>query len=271
MSELGRRIAALTGLAPRAVRPVAGDALTIMQKRMPRLPKAQATDDIMALDPLLAVLSGYGERADEALARARLFQQDPSLQFLDDGRWYANRAAGVTGREMPLLSYPGSVIPGTKGGVEGFFRTVPSGPLASVQVAMGGQNVRDILLEESRHAIDRQLVRTGRPSPFKAPEAFASLLSHASPDRARQYMNYYSVPGEMRATLSGMLAEHPEFVSTTQQATDLLEGMRAVGTVRERATAEGILNSRGLRNEYIPYLLRALSVGGVAPMLMEEE
>jgi hypothetical protein len=43
----------------------------------------------------------------------------------------------------------------------------------------------------------------------------------------------------------------------------LLEQARECGTVRERATAEALLGSQKLRNDYIPYLMKALGVGGV--------
>lgn len=251
------------------MRPIAGDALTIIQKRLPALPKAEQAGSLMAVDPLQVVLSGYAERADEALARAKLFQEGEPLQYLDEGRWFDRPLAGVTGQEMPLVQYSGRTIPG-RTNIEGLFRSA-DGPLASIQVAAGSPDPRAVLLEESRHAIDRQLVPGGRPNPFKAPDAFASLLSAEPFDRAKQYMNYYSIPDEMRATLSGMLAESPEFINTTQQATDLLERLREAGTVRERATAEGILNSKALRNEYIPYLLKALSAGGVAAGINSQE
>lgn len=243
------------------VRPVAGDALTIMQKRLPKLPKSQMAGEIMAVDPLQVVLAGYGERADEALSRAKLFQEAEPLQFLDEGRWFDK--PDVSGREIPLLTYPGSVIPGTKGGIEGLFRSVPTGPLASIQVAAGSPNPRAVFLEESRHAIDRQMLPGEKARAFRAPDSFAALLSSEPYDRAKALMGYYSIPSETRATLSGLLADSPQFINTTDQATGLLEQARAAGSLRERATAEAILNSKAMRNEYIPYLLKALSAGGV--------
>jgi hypothetical protein len=248
------------------IRPIAGDAATVIGKRLPvNLPKTQAVDELMAVDPLQVVLAGYGERADEALSRAKLFQEGKPLQYLDEGRWFDNKAAGVSGQEMPLLTYPGSVIPGTRGGIEGLFRVEPDHPRASIQVALGAPDPRGTFLEEARHGIDRMLVPGEKPTPsFKAPAAFAALLSGNPYDQAQKYMKYYAEPAEVRATLSGLLAESPEFTSTRPQAESLLEQAREYGTIRERATAEALLGSQKLRNEYIPYLLKALSAGGVA-------
>lgn len=251
------------------VRPVAGDALTIMQKRLPKLPKREMGGELLAVDPLVAAVSQYGDRGQEALARARLFQEGDPLQFLEEGRWYDNPAGGVGGREIPLMVYPGKTIPG-RAGIEGYFRSEP-GPLASVQVAAGAPSPAAVMFEEAIHALDRQLVPGEKARALQAPEAFAALLSGQSYDKAQKYMQYYSLPSETRATLSGLLAQSPDFVSTTDRATDLLEQARYAGTLRERATAEGILNSKALRNEYIPYLLKALSAGGVAAGINSQE
>jgi hypothetical protein len=258
----------------RGIRPVAGDAATLLAKRLPtRLPKSQMTDQMMAIDPLRVVLSGYGDRADEALARAKLFQEKEPLQYLTEGRWYDNPAAGLGGQEMPLLTYPGSVIPGTKGGIEGLFRLEPDRPSASIQIAMGAADPRSVLLEEARHGIDRMLVPGEKAPSFRAPSAFAELLSGSPYDKAEKYMEYFSQPSEVRATLSGLLAESPEFISTRPQAEALLEQALSGGSLREQATAEALLNNQRLRNEYIPYLLKALSAGGLLAgnNLLEEE
>lgn len=245
------------------IRPVAGDAATLMAKRLPKLPKAQVLDQLMAVDPLKVVLAGYGGRAEEALARASLFQQKEPLQYLTEGRFYDNRAAGVTGHELPLLGYPGAVLPGTRN-AEGLFRLVPRHPHASIQVAYGSSSPRDVLLEESRHAIDRQLLPGEKSlAAFRAPHSFAGLLGSVPYEDAQSYMSYYARPAEVRATLSGLLAESPEFINTRAQAEELLERAAQGGTMREQATAEGLMNSRQLRNSYIPYLLKALSAGGV--------
>lgn len=243
------------------VRPVAGDAMTLIGKRLPKLPKRELAGELMAVDPLQAALAKYGDRADEALARARLFQEGEPLQFLDEGRWYGNPAAGVSGREMPLMVYPGKTIPG-RPRIEGLFRSEP-GPLASIQVAAGAPSPAAVMFEEAIHALDRRFGPGERAHSLKAPDGFASLLSGQSYDEARKYMQYYSLPSEIRATLSGLIADTPEFINTTDQATGVLEQARQYGTVRERATAEGLLNSKALRNEYIPYLVKALSAGGV--------
>jgi len=250
----------------RGIRPIAGDAATVIGKRLPvNLPKTQAVDELMAIDPLQVVLAGYGERADEALARAKLFQEKEPLQYLTEGRWSDRPLIGLGGQEMPLLTYPGKVIPGTKGGIEGLFRSEPDFPRASIQVALGSRDPRGTFLEEARHGIDRMLVPGEQPAAsFRAPEAFAALLSGNPYGRAQSFMKYYSHPAEVRATLSGLLADSPEFISTRPQAEALLEQAREYGTIRERATAEALLGSQKLRNEYIPYLLKALSVGGVA-------
>jgi hypothetical protein len=247
------------------IRPIAGDAATVIGKRLPvSLPKTQAVDELMAIDPLQVVLAGYGERADEALARATLFQEKQPLQYLDEGRWHANRAAGVSGQEMPLLTYPGASLPGTRK-VEGYFRLEPDNPRASIQVALGAPDPRGVFLEEARHGIDRLMLPGEKPAAaFRAPNAFASLLSGNPYGEAQDYMKYYSHPAEVRATLSGLIADSPEFISTKPQAEALLEQAREYGTVRERATAEALLGSQKLRNDYIPYLLKALSAGGVA-------
>ena len=250
----------------RGIRPIAGDAATVIGKRLPvNLPKSQAVDELMAIDPLQVVLAGYGERADEALARATLFQEKQPLQYLTEGRWFDNKAAGVGGQEMPLLTYPGKVIPGMKDPIEGLFRVEPDWPRASIQVALGAPDPRGTFLEEARHGIDRMLLpgEKGTPS-FRAPNAFAALLSGTPYGQAQRYMKYYSHPAEVRATLSGLIAGSPEFISTKAQAEALLEQARESGTIRERATAEALLGSQKLRNDYIPYLLKALSAGGVA-------
>lgn len=248
------------------VRPVAGDAQTIMVKRTPQIPKPQLGGEMMAVDPLQVALSAYGPRADEALARAKLFQEAEPLQYLDEGRWYGNRAAGVTGQEMPMFLYPGSVVPGTRGGIEGLFRTEPKGPRASIQVAEGSPDPMAVLLEESRHAIDRQLVPgEKKAAALAAPKAFSALMGSEPYRRAQALMKYYALPAEMRATLSGLLADSPEFISTRNAAEGLLEQASEAGSIRERATAEAIMGSKALRNQYIPYLLKALSVGAMVP------
>jgi hypothetical protein len=259
----------------RGIRPVAGDAATLLAKRLPtRLPKSQMTDNLLAIDPLRVVLAGYGDRAEEALARAKLYQEKEPLQYLTEGRWYDNRAAGLGGQEMPLLTYPGAVIPRTKDPVEGLFRLEPDRPSASIQVAMGSPDPRSVFLEEARHGIDRMLGPGDKVAgSFRAPSAFAELLSETPYDKAEKYMKYYSQPAEVRATLSGLLAESPEFISTRPQAESLLEQALSGGSLREQATAEALLNNQRLRNEYIPYLLKALSAGGLLAgnNLLEEQ
>lgn len=254
-----RRLSLMPG-----VRPVAGDAATIMQKRLPQLPKSQATDDLMAVEPLQVVLAGYGERAGEALERAKLFQAGEPLQYLDEGRWHPNKLEGTTGTELPLLAYPGSVIPGTRGGVAGLFRHSPD--KASIQIAESEPGLYPLLREESLHALDRRARLSEKPlQRFQAPSSFAALLEKEPHPRAVALMRYFEIPAETRATLSGLLGDAGKFINTSDEAVGLLEQARdTVPTVREAATAEAILNSRTLRNEYIPYLLKALSAGGVA-------
>lgn len=255
----------------RGLRPVSGDAQTLLVKRTPRLPKSQMDAEMLAIDPLQAALSAYGDRADEALARAKLFQESEPLQFLDEGRWYGNRAAGVSGQDMPMFAYPGSVIPGTRGGIEGLFRAEPQGPRASIQVAMGSPNPEAVLLEEARHAIDRQLIPGEKQTAaLAAPKAFSALMGSEPYDRAQALMKYYALPAEMRATLSGLLANSPDFISTRNAAEGLLEQASEAGSLRERATAEAIMGSKSLRNQYIPYLLKALSVGAMVPAEAEQ-
>lgn len=258
---------AMLSLGPRAVREVSGDAATVLSKRLPPVPKSYPMMPELATDPLQVVLARYGEHADEALARARLAQAESRLQYLEtdpgDGRWVANRQAGVTGYEIPLLTFPGSKIPGTKNAV-GSFRSTSRSPLASIQMALGQTgDVLDVLDEEALHAIDRNVAEQAAGG-FSAPRNFARLLSGRGFDQARQDMDYYSIPGETRATLSQLLPKDGRFIETDQDAYDLLERALETGDVRQAATAEAIQNSKRLRNQYIPYLRKALSAGGAA-------
>lgn len=264
MADAVTRIRRLIGMP--GVRQVSGDAMTLMQKRLPRLPKSQMPEDLLAVDPVRVVMDRYGERADEALARAKMLQESDPLQMLDEGRWFDKPAA--SGREVPLIEYQRSRIPGAKD-AEGLFRWDDQGN-AVIQVAGQSPNLDNVLLEESLHAIDRQLGPKESPRAFRAPSTFLEMLS-ADPQRAKSLMSYFSLPSETRATLSGLLSQSPEFTGTSRQAIDLLERAKADGTLREAATAEGILNSKALRNEYIPYMVKALGLGGVAAGTYSEE
>jgi hypothetical protein len=258
---------AMLSLGPRAVREVSGDAATVLSKRLPPVPKSYPMMPELATDPLQVVLARYGEHADEALARARLAQAESPLQYLEtdpgDGRWVANRQAGVTGYEIPLLTFPGSKIPGTESAL-GSFRFTTRSPLASIQMALGQTgDVLDVLDEEALHAIDRNVAQKASDGVFSAPRSFARQASGRGLDQARRDFNYYSIPGETRATLSQLLPKDGRFIETEQDAYDLLERALETGDVRQAATAEAIQNSKRLRNQYIPYLRKALSAGGV--------
>lgn len=265
MADPVTRIRRLIGMP--GVRQVSGDAMTLMQKRLPKLPKAQMSEDLLAVDPVRVVMGRYGDRADEAIARARLLQEGQPLQYLDEGRWFDKPAA--SGREMPLIEYPGKHLPGDPNSA-GMFRWDDSGN-ASIQVASGYQNPQDTLLEEALHAIDRHVLPNETPPHFKAPGGYLELLHSEDPQRARYLAQYYFRPSETRATLSGLLPQSPEFIGTSKQAVDLLERAKATGTTRESITAEGILNSKKLRNDYIPYMVRALGLGGVAAGTYSQE
>lgn len=258
------RIRRLIGIP--GVREVSGDARTLMQERLPKLPKAQVSEDILAVDPVRVVMARYGDRADEAIARAQLLQEGQPLQYLDEGRWFDKPAA--SGREMPLIEYPGTHLPGDPKSA-GMFRWDDG--VASIQVAGGYPDPQDTLLEEALHAIDRHVLANERPPSFRAPGGYLELLSSEDPQRARYLSQYYFRPSETRATLSGLLPQSPEFIGTSKQAMDLLERAKATGTTRESITAEGILNSKKLRNDYIPYMVKALGLGGVAAGTYSEE
>lgn len=250
-------------LGASGIRVPSGDALALLEKRLPRIPKRQATGELLAVNPLDVVRSSYIDfLGDEALERAARLQRVSPIQYLDEGRWYDNRMAGVSGQELPLLLYPNKSIPGERGAL-GLFR-LSEGPKAAVQVAVGGEYPMDVLAEEARHALDRGItLASERPASLSAPRATGAMMAVNDPGEVQEYMEYLSLPSETRATLSGLLADAGEFIDTPQQATSLLERAADAGGFRERATAEGILNSRSLRNEYIPYLLKALGVGGV--------
>jgi hypothetical protein len=116
--------------------------------------------------------------------------------------------------------------------------------------------------EEALHALDRLIGERNQYRPLDAPEATSAMLqSGAFPSAVLERLNYYAKPAEMRATLSQMLPGNR--VDTPAQALELLERMRLEGTDRQSATSEALLRSKGLRNQYIPYLMKALGVGGV--------
>lgn len=257
-------------------RQVSGNLLSLLLKRAPALPKAQARPNMVhAIDPLQEVLSHYPEsRRQDALARARLFQADRPLQHLEDGpnqgRWFDH--GGLTSYEIPLFSYAQDKLPGTRDAVGMFrHRQDPNTPIPRAVIQQAGALGGPVLQEEALHAIDR-LLPTGRRASYTmdAPGGFALLMQNNSPENARRLMQYYGDPAEIRATLSGLLPRTGP-INTTDEATGLLEAVRDlpewasgnVGTTREMATAEAILRSKPLRNEMIPYLLKALGVGGV--------
>lgn len=250
-------------------------AMAILGKRMPNLPKKTVGRPlaVQAIDPLQHVLSHYpeGMRGD-VLARARLFQEGEPLQYLESGpnqgRWWDK--GGVTSYEMPLLTYQGKNVPGSKENFGTFWsQQLPNdpSPQAAIQVAMGTPHTADILQEEAIHALDRLLIPGQRQMSrrFDAPESFLELLGETgSPAAAEKTLRYLSIPAETRATLSGLIPKARAVgpLETQRQAEELLERARDTGNVRERATGEAILRSQKLRNENIPYLLKALGVGG---------
>lgn len=257
------------------VRKLSGELLERLARRTPPLPRSQSRPaSTLALDPLQNVLSHYPEaRRADALERARLLQADRPLQYLEDGpnegRWFDQ--GGLTSYEIPLLTYSGDRLPGSQD-VVGLFRhaEMPNSPLPRASVQLASSAGPGVLQEESLHAIDR-LLPTGRQASYTmdAPSAFAWLLENNSPQTARSLMRYFGDPSEIRATLSGLLPRTGP-INNAAEATGLLESVRdlpewasgQVGTQREMATAEAILRSKPLRNEMIPYLLKALGVGG---------
>lgn len=254
------------------VRGITPSQAAILAKRLPKLAAREAKDySMFAVDPLETVKSAYPEAMrDEAHARAALLQEVDNLQYLEDapnaGRWFEQ--GDVSSYEMPLLAYDREQV---KPDVLGLFRWETGGgsplPRASIQVGARAGNLLDVLLEEARHGIDRNIGQSAA-SRLNAPTAFAGLLSHYdSPAKAAQHLSYFGRKAEMDATLSDLLAAHARrtgnFVDTRRAAEDLLEyTFNNPGTYRNQATAEALLNSKPLRNKYIPYLLKALSAGG---------
>jgi hypothetical protein len=247
--------------AARAVLPAQRDVLL---RRLPGLPKPQREGELLAIDPLDAVMERYPD-PDEALRRAQVLQGSDPVQFLErgsnQGRWHDQ--AGVTSYEVPLMAYSGSVVPGERGAV-GLHRSVAGRagpPKAVIQLADSPQ--LDVAVhEESLHALDRLIGERNQYRPLDAPEATSAMLqAGAFPSAVLERLNYYAKPAEMRATLSQMLPGNR--VDTPSQALELLDRMRLEGTARQSATSEALLRSKGLRNQYIPYLMKALGVGGV--------
>jgi len=238
-----------------AVRELVGEAGEFVARRSAEIPKSQRNyDRVLAVDPLKVVMAQYGDEAAEFLARAKAKQVDDPIQFLDDARYRTNDYYGVSGHEIPLYYYD---RPGVGRGAEGRFRLDSRGRSA-IQV---GNNPL-ALVEESRHALDR-LYGKGVARRLQAPANSPPLWADMSPRKAEQYMEYLSLPEEIRATLGGLLPGAGP-INTAEDAARLLEKAREAGNLRERITAEGVLNSRSLRNEAIPYLRRALIGAGVA-------
>jgi hypothetical protein len=259
---------ALSKLA--GVRRVADDALPALRARMPKLAGNLAKDyDLLAINPLEHALSHYPEgMRDDALSRAQLFQEVEQLQYLEDapnaGRWFDR--PGLTSYEVPLLAYDRRQV---KPGAIGLYKWETGGgnPLPRASIHAGTyENPLAVLLEEAQHAIDRQMGKK-EAYRFDAPKSFLGMASHAGPAGAQKELAYYARPAELRSTLSQLLVDHASrthgFVETREAAESLLERARDAGSsYREQATAEAILNNKKLRNVAIPYLLKALGIGG---------
>jgi len=264
---VGSALAKLAG-----VRRVGQESLPALRARMPKLTGKLAQDyDMLAINPLEHVLSHYPEgMRDDALSRAQLFQEVEQLQHLEDapgaGRWFDQK--GLTSYEMPLLAYGREEVRPRALGLY-YQETGAGNPLPRASIHAGTyENPLLVLLEESQHAIDRQFGnRAGASYRFDAPKSFLGLAGQFSPAKAKKELAYYAKPEEVRSTLSQLLVDHAQqtqgFVDTRQTAEGLLEMVRDAGlTYREQATAEAVLNDKKLRNVAIPYLLKALGVGG---------
>jgi hypothetical protein len=262
---VGSALAKLAG-----VRRVGQESLPALRARMPKLTGKLAKDyDMLAINPLEHALSHYPEgMRNDALSRAQLFQEVDQLQYLEDapgaGRWFDQK--GLTSYEMPLLAYGREEVRPNALGLY-LQETGGGSPLPRASIHAGTyENPLMVLLEESQHAIDRRMGEKAAYR-FNAPRSFLGLASQRGPANAQKELAYYAKPEEMRATLSQLLVDNANrtqgFVDTRRSAEQLLERARdAEGTYRGQATAEAILNDKKLRNVAIPYLLKALGIGG---------
>jgi hypothetical protein len=267
------------------VRLMPGVRVPAEDMRWPLLSRAGNMDprfddyDLMAVDPVKALASGYADPA-EALARARA--ADVQLLASHHPRGPLARSfAGLEDIEAPLLVYPGRSKLDRAGATGIASSEQPFNRM--IQVAAKGRPMDDVvetIRHESGHLLDPLLYSGVGPKKIPITSRIAQeVVQEYDPLNWRSTMNYWSNEAEMRATISRLrrMMSQDRLVTTPAQAREMLDAARLSGAsgrpsnleARAAFTAEGLLRNKAAMERLMPWMTGALTVGAMVPA--EEE